>query len=745
MAISLSPSASQRVHHSLEHSIQKNSLRAAQKLEELDLSKTSIFEDSLKSFQKRIDVYIDRISKSKAAPFPTNVVLPMHEEIAKLRNLIEPLNDFTSREKIIIYHFCCDAIEKTKDKLGETDKQNILDFIDSQNKILNMTKDLIAQILFLFDRERVKLVKILNEASANAFTEIDVLFTNTLGNLAIHPDLAIKKRKFIEIASILITQEGKLNLKMIPYLFEYFLSDDLESLRRILSSLNSDWQVEFDAITLSDTQMQTNDLIRAELNLKRWDIITDYHAKIVVLSNLLCLFDKRPFADGFAIAWETKKHVEFLIRMLKDCRNLLKHGFISRNINGRIEQFFYKRSVFDIEMTEPILLCTLESCFAAAGQARAEDPIRRKIQSCVKRALLDQWEGGMVHPDLPHLAIIKKAQSLFYKNLDRLIHWVHNGKEFELYRKENLNKIGICVGNLENFSDLIILTLEQTSIDFNQDASLKEKEMMKYKVAHIKDYITNYDFYKKAALFPIKSLGEEIHYKTEIIDEMSLFLPHVKTIRAKDPYDWIKWFLNFARWQEDTQFYLEDTLPATPERISSGDFFLEEAQISSFLKSKKMSDQWISERLIEPGHLIADTPINFDLKGKLDQNIYQWISGLSGSVSKEEFDILCEYLSCKNVTLHEYASTMLDIANHLTKADNNMSYQNALSFDNLLLSLLPYSILSNLQNAAIRFATKNGENFCVYFNLRTKSVAFGSITEDQSRLKQLDEYDVSKY
>ena len=98
-----------------------------------------------------------------------------------------------------------------------------------------------------------------------------------------------------------------------------------------------------------------------------------------------------------------------------------------------------------------------------------------------------------------------------------------------------------------------------------------------------------------------------------------------------------------------------------------------------------------------------------------------------------------------NVSVQSYAQNLLDGINNYLGSDANQANEVAIALDTFLLQSLPAQDLAQIQQSTIRFAFTNWNDgtkdiyFCAYFNPRTEQVGFGSIDEDKTNLRPMDE------
>lgn len=146
----------------------------------------------------------------------------------------------------------------------------------------------------------------------------------------------------IEIANLLVMEDGEVNTSLIPAIIDFFISKDpvLNHEASLFYSLKAIF--ENDEIgelikTIEAPNRQTSpaaDLIRITLNIPLGESVNDRQAKITALSALLShhrqSFEGSCFATHFAIALLANNP----LACLKDFKDLLKRGSLTRTIGG---------------------------------------------------------------------------------------------------------------------------------------------------------------------------------------------------------------------------------------------------------------------------------------------------------------------------------------------------------------------------------------------------------------------------
>jgi hypothetical protein len=176
------------------------------------------------------------------------------------------------------------------------------------------------------------------------------------------PDMFLFIEKPKTIANLLLTSEGQLNLGLISKIkSEWFAATNLleyeQGILYVLDQMDTTWQSAIDAIQPpSKTQSPSNTLIRADLGMDPKENITQRHCQQLVLGALLSQLNQGPVGDCFAVSWAIKKHNEFLLNSVADYAAILRDGFLTRNVNGVPDHFFFETTIADDAFTAQLTL-----------------------------------------------------------------------------------------------------------------------------------------------------------------------------------------------------------------------------------------------------------------------------------------------------------------------------------------------------------------------------------------------------
>ncbi len=166
-----------------------------------------------------------------------------------------------------------------------------------------------------------------------------------------------------EIAGLLLTSQGQLNLGMIGAIKDEFfpatttLLEYQQGIVFVLDRMDTSWQKLVDAVvTPASPQTASNATIRADRGMLPGEEITKLHCQQEVFGALLSQLCQGPVGDCFAVAWAIKKHDEFLTDMVADGIALVRDGYLTRMVDGKPDQFFYKNTIADEAMRSQITL-----------------------------------------------------------------------------------------------------------------------------------------------------------------------------------------------------------------------------------------------------------------------------------------------------------------------------------------------------------------------------------------------------
>ncbi len=179
------------------------------------------------------------------------------------------------------------------------------------------------------------------------------------------PDLSLGMRKALILAELLINPAGQINTSLCTDLKANFVPQNpLEyeiTIGRILDQLSSnhEWQLFFDTVKMpNDPKSTANLVIRGLFGLSPKDAITDWHAKVAVLSALFAPCNQGPVGDCFAICDLVRDHREYYFHTAHDCAEIIQNGFITRTGKNLNDNFFFLPILADYDAGTLIQLNT---------------------------------------------------------------------------------------------------------------------------------------------------------------------------------------------------------------------------------------------------------------------------------------------------------------------------------------------------------------------------------------------------
>lgn len=226
------------------------------------------------------------------------------------------------------------------------------------------------------------------------------------------PELSYSMRLPAELAPLLLTEIGYLNLGVLPLMKEVLFPQGKELLEfqthilRLLNQINPKWQPTLDAIQKPTEPSAAADAIRADLGLSRTTALTDLHAKQCALGALFTQHRQGPVGNSFSLAYAVRIHDNFPQTALSHYGQLLQTGSLQRQVQGQPARFFFKATIADQDLDRPIVinkegkvggenyfLWDVPSFVSAFTQMGIEDPID----------LLPQTVYAMADVDSSHL------------------------------------------------------------------------------------------------------------------------------------------------------------------------------------------------------------------------------------------------------------------------------------------------------------------------------------------------------
>ncbi len=237
-----------------------------------------------------------------------------------------------------------------------------------QNEVILKVREVIGKVVFVIDKLKVRAKINLDDLDSSVewigmgvkeklkIIDSHLKVKNKAANQfdLQEPDMLLYIEKPKEIAKVLLTSQGQLNLGMVSTVIEKFLSSGEsrsgyeQGICNVLTQMDGSWQKWIDAIQPPvNGRIASNEFIRADLGLLMGHPITKLHCQQVVLGGLLSQPCQPDVADSFAVQWAIKKQNEFLLNSIEDYSALIHNGCLTRDVNGVPDHFFFKTTLAD--------------------------------------------------------------------------------------------------------------------------------------------------------------------------------------------------------------------------------------------------------------------------------------------------------------------------------------------------------------------------------------------------------------
>ncbi|MGC2594862.1 MAG: hypothetical protein WA347_01100 [Rhabdochlamydiaceae bacterium] len=237
-----------------------------------------------------------------------------------------------------------------------------------QNEVILKVREVIGKVVFVIDKLKVRAKINLDDLDSSVewigmgvkeklkIINNHLKIKNKVANQfdLQEPDMLLYIEKPKEIAKVLLTSQGQLNLGMVSTVIEKFLSSGEsrsgyeQGICNVLTQMDGSWQKWIDAIQPPvNGRIASNEFIRADLGLPMGHPITKLHCQQVVLGGLLSQPCQPDVADSFAVQWAIKKQNEFLLNSIEDYSALIHNGCLTRDVNGVPDHFFFKTTLAD--------------------------------------------------------------------------------------------------------------------------------------------------------------------------------------------------------------------------------------------------------------------------------------------------------------------------------------------------------------------------------------------------------------
>lgn len=326
----------------------------------------------LESVQKEVNKRIECFHISKCTVEPRPPIIDWPEEANRIKALFEPLK----KEGSNWYKICdtlfqdtiqtCQELRKTVDKTPQIHDQ----LVEASRTI----EEKIGKILFLSERcpklatdskvwskEKNKLKgggweyleKQYEEKLQEAFQAFKFSYDHESDYPLQEPGLIKATEMPKYIAQLLLTKYGQLNLGIIDTIKKKFLSkNDQESqiMVQILDSLDPSWQARLEQVEVPlDDNLNSEEMIRADLKLSSTEPITRLHCQQAALGALLDQCNESPINKCYSIARGIRKVSTHLINSFEDYISLIKNGYLTRLVDNKEEKFFFPLTIAKIQ------------------------------------------------------------------------------------------------------------------------------------------------------------------------------------------------------------------------------------------------------------------------------------------------------------------------------------------------------------------------------------------------------------
>ncbi len=339
---------------------------------------------------------------------------------------------------INIYSLCCYK------NISEEETKKLVDFAlylanftlslnpkqdySSSYELVNETKQLLGQLIYLINQDPYSAVSAIDKDTyqksldniKNEFTlKIKAICVRLQSHYAAHhatqlqnPEIALSTMIPVEIAKALLTDSGTINVGIIKFLSDIFLSDEnrhinhevnLEHAFNLLQK-SPKLRAEFENIHCPRSSKASSiDIIKATLNLPLVHQVSLLDTRLTALSALLSHLrqgeDRSCFAAALAIEI-LSSHLDFCF---KDFKQLLEEGKLTRCVKGVHKDISFIKRINDETLHKKI-----------SFNAKAELIIHlQKVPLWKAPGLIAACQSiGLADPEAALLAVIKKLPPL---------------------------------------------------------------------------------------------------------------------------------------------------------------------------------------------------------------------------------------------------------------------------------------------------------------------------------------------
>lgn len=361
---------------------------------------------------------------------------------------------------------------------------------------------------------------------------------------------------------------------------------------------------------------------------------------------------------------------------------------------------------------------------------------------------------------------VAKFRTIFEQTLKDRIRYVYNqaiegavpslkegvaGSGFELYERGSSDsfQMGTRIETPRQFQQLIVGVADRATRAVTTPATAAVASSVAAIIRNSlfpKQVLLAFDPENRKNLDPVDRYKELMHtpmcYQVSShffkVAEIDTGLCGSPNMRINTAFDLLYWILGMAEWKEKIDV----------SQSSAATFHLrfDMDKIEDYLKSRQKPGEWIEESLFIPGRQISSSIIEPELR----KNYIKAITNLLEEEvpqSAARFQKSVAALDDMPMSVSEYMNNVLKVLiQNLPWIDPG---QISLVADALLLQTLPQKMRNQIAESAVRVGLMKKEvnskemDVCVYFNVRTQTLSFGTIDEDRvthSLIQILDKF-----
>jgi hypothetical protein len=319
----------------------------------------TVFHEAFQGVQRRIGKIKDEV------PAIPEKVWTIEEALPRLQRLIVSLTDDSA------WNFCHSLILEASDRcqsMQDTEESAIVELLQGKiGKVIFLVEQgygITWETSALSDLERLS-----NAVEAQFINAIldyvqklydrcrmteSFLATGESKEQVFKAAMAIAQPK--AIASILLTKGGNLNLGLVASIEQHFQGINEETLR-LLRQIDPSWQDELDQIQPPvHEHTPSNRVIRSDFLISPTTSLTAIDCKKSALAALLTPFYQGVAGHCSAAVWAIKKRGESPLEALKDFRDLIREGKLTRWDHGIEEAFYFEKTLLDPFLDQEVIL-----------------------------------------------------------------------------------------------------------------------------------------------------------------------------------------------------------------------------------------------------------------------------------------------------------------------------------------------------------------------------------------------------